>query len=220
MGPELTARSSATSSRTRPFSRPWAVATRSPSRNCTRANGCSTWGRVAASTFSCPARRVGPGGRAFGLDMTDEMLALARRNAAEAGATNVEFLKGHIEAHSVAGQLDRRRDQQLRGQPGRGQAGRLPRDRPRPAAGWPDRDQRHRGGRLPDLRAAGRARQRMSAASQGRCPSRSSRMACVPRPHRRQRDAHRSPSATGCTARSSRQPRDHPARRRCTSLRR
>ena len=44
------------------------------------------------------AKRVGPMGRAFGLDMTDEMLALAQRNAAEAGATNVEFLKGHIEA--------------------------------------------------------------------------------------------------------------------------
>ena len=44
------------------------------------------------------ARRVGPGGFAYGLDMTDEMLALARRNAAEAGATNVGFLKGEIEA--------------------------------------------------------------------------------------------------------------------------
>jgi arsenite methyltransferase len=44
------------------------------------------------------ARRVGPSGRAFGLDMTDEMLALAQRNAAQAGATNVEFLKGNIEA--------------------------------------------------------------------------------------------------------------------------
>jgi arsenite methyltransferase len=44
------------------------------------------------------ARRVGPTGKAFGLDMTDEMLELARRNAAEAGATNVEFLKGEIEA--------------------------------------------------------------------------------------------------------------------------
>lgn len=43
------------------------------------------------------ARRVGPTGRAYGLDMTDDMLALARRNAAEAGATNVEFLKGTIE---------------------------------------------------------------------------------------------------------------------------
>ena len=44
------------------------------------------------------AKRVGPDGRAFGLDMTDEMLALAQRNASEAGATNVEFLKGNIEA--------------------------------------------------------------------------------------------------------------------------
>jgi SAM-dependent methyltransferase len=44
------------------------------------------------------ARRVGPSGKAYGLDMTEEMLALARRNAAEAGAGNVEFLKGHIEA--------------------------------------------------------------------------------------------------------------------------
>ena len=44
------------------------------------------------------AKRVGPTGRAFGVDMTDEMLALAMRNAREAGATNVEFLKGHIEA--------------------------------------------------------------------------------------------------------------------------
>ncbi len=44
------------------------------------------------------AKRVGPTGRAFGVDMTDEMLALAQRNAAMAGATNVEFLKGDIEA--------------------------------------------------------------------------------------------------------------------------
>ena len=43
------------------------------------------------------ARRVGPTGKAFGLDMTDEMLALARRNAAAAGVTNVEFLRGRIE---------------------------------------------------------------------------------------------------------------------------
>jgi len=43
------------------------------------------------------ARRVGPTGKAYGLDMTDEMLDLARRNAAEAGAGNVEFLKGYIE---------------------------------------------------------------------------------------------------------------------------
>jgi arsenite methyltransferase len=44
------------------------------------------------------AKRVGPSGKAYGLDMTEEMLHLARRNATQAGATNVEFLKGHIEA--------------------------------------------------------------------------------------------------------------------------
>ena len=43
------------------------------------------------------AKRVGPTGKAYGLDMTDEMLALARSNQAKAGATNVEFLKGEIE---------------------------------------------------------------------------------------------------------------------------
>jgi len=43
------------------------------------------------------ARRVGPEGKAYGLDMTDDMLALARENQKKAGATNVEFLKGEIE---------------------------------------------------------------------------------------------------------------------------
>jgi arsenite methyltransferase len=43
------------------------------------------------------AKRVGPSGRAYGLDMTDEMLALAQQNATEAGVTNVHFLKGVIE---------------------------------------------------------------------------------------------------------------------------
>ncbi len=44
------------------------------------------------------AKRVGPTGKAYGLDMTDEMLALARENQRKSGATNVEFLKGTIEA--------------------------------------------------------------------------------------------------------------------------
>jgi arsenite methyltransferase len=43
------------------------------------------------------AKRVSPGGKAYGLDMTDEMLELAEKNKAEAGVENVEFLKGHIE---------------------------------------------------------------------------------------------------------------------------
>ncbi|HYX22482.1 MAG TPA: arsenite methyltransferase [Thermoanaerobaculia bacterium] len=44
------------------------------------------------------ARRVGPSGKAYGLDMTDEMLELARKNQRESGLTNVEFLRGQIEA--------------------------------------------------------------------------------------------------------------------------
>ena len=44
------------------------------------------------------AKRVGPSGKVYGLDMTEEMLALARENQRRAGATNVEFLKGTIEA--------------------------------------------------------------------------------------------------------------------------
>jgi arsenite methyltransferase len=44
------------------------------------------------------AKRVGPSGKAYGLDMTEEMLALARANTAEAGVTNVDWLKGQIEA--------------------------------------------------------------------------------------------------------------------------
>ena len=54
-------------------------------------------GSGAGADVLISARRVGPTGRAYGLDMTDEMLALARANAAKAGAENVEFLKGFIE---------------------------------------------------------------------------------------------------------------------------
>ena len=49
------------------------------------------------------ARRVGATGKAYGLDMTDEMLDLARKNAAEAGVDNVEFLRGYIEEVPLAG---------------------------------------------------------------------------------------------------------------------
>src|SRR5215210_5609371 len=49
------------------------------------------------------ARRVGPTGKAYGLDMTDDMLALARENQRKAGVENVEFLKGEIEAIPLPG---------------------------------------------------------------------------------------------------------------------
>jgi len=53
------------------------------------------------------AKRVGPTGKAYGLDMTEEMLVLARENQAKAGATNVEFLKGEIESIPLpAGAVD------------------------------------------------------------------------------------------------------------------
>jgi SAM-dependent methyltransferase len=54
-------------------------------------------GSGAGADVLISAKRVGPTGKAIGLDMTDEMLELARANAREAGAANVEFLKGHIE---------------------------------------------------------------------------------------------------------------------------
>lgn len=54
-------------------------------------------GSGAGADVLISARRVGPSGRAIGLDMTDEMLELARRNAQEAGAANADFLQGHIE---------------------------------------------------------------------------------------------------------------------------
>jgi SAM-dependent methyltransferase len=54
-------------------------------------------GSGAGADVLISARRVGPTGKAIGIDMTDEMLALARRNAAEAGIDNVEFLAGYLE---------------------------------------------------------------------------------------------------------------------------
>ena len=54
-------------------------------------------GSGAGADVLISARRVGPTGRVIGLDMTDEMLSLARRNAADAGVENVEFAKGYIE---------------------------------------------------------------------------------------------------------------------------
>ena len=71
--------------------------------------------------------------RAYGVDMTDEMLALARANADAAGATNVEFLQGTIEAVPLPDGVRRRRDLQLRDQPVDRQARG---DRARCSASW------------------------------------------------------------------------------------
>ncbi len=59
-------------------------------------------GSGAGADVLISARRVGPTGKAIGLDMTDEMLELARANAVQAGVENVEFVKGYIEAIPLA----------------------------------------------------------------------------------------------------------------------
>jgi len=59
-------------------------------------------GSGAGADVLISARRVGPTGKAIGLDMTDEMLELARINASEAGVENVEFLKGYLEDMPLA----------------------------------------------------------------------------------------------------------------------
>ena len=91
------------------------------------------------------ARRVGPTGFAYGLDMTDEMLALAEQNKAAAGAENVQFLKGHIEEIPLPDDDGRRRHLQLRDQPGRRQGTGAARGVPGAQAGRPLRRLRRRG---------------------------------------------------------------------------
>jgi arsenite methyltransferase len=59
-------------------------------------------GSGAGADVLISARRVGPSGKAIGLDMTDEMLALARANATEAGVKNVDFIKGYLEDMPLA----------------------------------------------------------------------------------------------------------------------
>ena len=95
------------------------------------------------------ARRVGPTGHAYGLDMTDEMLDLARRNAADAGAENVEFLKGYIEdvplpdasvdviISNCVINLSADKAQGVRGDAARAPAGRSHRDQRRRRVGRP-----------------------------------------------------------------------------------
>ena len=102
-------------------------------------------GSGAGADVLISARRVAPSGRAIGLDMTDEMLALARANAAAAGVENVEFVKGYLEDLPLRRRERRRRHLQLRHQPLGRQVARAARGCPRPAPGRPVRGvRRHR----------------------------------------------------------------------------
>ena len=96
--PSCTAHSSATSCPTRPSSASLGCGNPIAVADLHEGERVLDLGSGGGIDVLLSAKRVGPTGRAIGLDMTDEMLALAQRNAAEAGATNVEFVRGHIEA--------------------------------------------------------------------------------------------------------------------------
>ena len=102
------------------------------------------------------ARRVGPSGFAYGVDMTDDMLALARQNAAKAGAANVEFRQGPDRGAAAARRVGGRGDLQLRDQPVHRQARRAGRDVPGAGPRRPDRHLRRGGRGSPDRRRTGR----------------------------------------------------------------
>ena len=104
------------------------------------------------------ARRVGPEGFVYGLDMTPEMLELARRNQREARVENVEFLEGDIEAIPLPDQLGRRHHLELRHQSVDGQDACPVRGLPCTAARWTTGGLRHR--RDPGARRRGHPRPR------------------------------------------------------------
>ena len=89
-------------SRPRRSSRRSAAETRRRSRSSTRARRFSTSAPAAASTCLLSAKRVGPTGKVYGLDMTDEMLALANENKRRAGARQRRVPQGRDREHSAA----------------------------------------------------------------------------------------------------------------------
>ena len=124
-----------TASPTPPSPRRWAAACRPPSPTCTRARPCSTSAPAPAPTCSSRRRRVGPTGKAIGLDMTDEMLELARSNAARGRRRERRVRQGLHRGDPAARRQRRRGHLQLRHQPlrrqgagaARGRAGAAPR---------------------------------------------------------------------------------------------
>ena len=116
------------------------------------------------------ARQVGPTGFVYGVDMTDEMLALARANQRAAGVTNVEFRKGEIEHLPLPDAAVDVDPLQLRHQPVHRQAGRVPRGAPRAGAGGPLRRFR-RCGPAPPV-GGGASRPGLLGRMPRRCPDR------------------------------------------------
>ena len=120
------------------------AATRRRSPACGRAKWWSISAAAAGSTCSSRRKKVGPTGKAIGIDMTPEMLELARRNAAQSGVTQCRVSSGDHRQTAARRRHGRLRDQQLRDQPRARQAGRVPRNRPRAQTGRAAGGERHR----------------------------------------------------------------------------
>ena len=165
------------------------------------------------------AKRVGPTGTAYGLDMTDEMLALAQQNAREAGVANVHFLKGVIEAiplpaDSVDVVISNCVINLSADKPAV-----LDRDGARAQAGRPDRDHATSSPRIGSARASGPSAATTSAASPARSRIGEYEAGLEAAGFEEvERRASRTRSPTACTARSSRRARRAiPAARACRS---
>ena len=136
------------------------------------------------------ARRVGPTGVVYGLDMTEEMLALAQRNKAEAGDHERPLPARRDRGRAASGRVGRRRDLELRHQPLDRQGARAGRDRPRPQARRPGRGQRRRRRGPPLARGAGRARRLGRLHRRRPVGRRSTSPGSRRRPRRRRGDVH------------------------------
>ena len=188
-----------------------AAATRSPWPTCTPGETVLDLGSGGGIDVLLSARRVGPTGKVYGLDMTDEMLQLARAQRRQGRRHQRGVPPRPDRGHPAARRVGRRGDLQLRGQPVHRQARGPRRDRPRAAPRRPDRDQRRRRRGPPRPPPTGPTAAATSAASPA--PSRFSEYrdgltaAGLDR-HHRSPPPTRSPTA--CTAPSSRPPSPHP----------
>ena len=157
-GPDLYEALEATRACPRPRCSPASAAgTRPRSPTFTRARRVLDLGSGGGIDVLLSAKRVGPTGKVYGLDMTEEMLALAIRNRDEAGRDQRRVPEGLHRGDPAPREHGRRRHLQLRHQPVDRQAARVRRDAPSAATGGRHRDRRRRGRRRAHPDAARRA---------------------------------------------------------------
>ena len=154
-----------------------AAATPRPWRSCSPGEVVLDLGSGGGIDVLLSARRVGPTGKAYGLDMTDEMLALARENQRKAGVDQRRVPQGRDRGRPAARRLGRRHHQQLRHQPLARQGQGAGRGVPRAQAGRPLRRVRHR---LPRRSLARAGRDHAQRRGLGRLHRRRARGARLP----------------------------------------